>query len=87
MSLKPRSTPPEVSLDFGRYVSKPILILCLSHRTKTPYWRVGVYSSGWEAEDRRDDWICSSGFSLIDAAFWQELPDTSEIEITRLTHP
>ena len=79
MTLKPTSTPPEVVLDFGRYVSKPILILCLSHRTQTPYWRVGIYSSGWEDEDRFDDWICSSGFSLSDAAFWQELPDVSEI--------
>ncbi len=79
MTLKPTSTPPEVFLDFGRYVSKPILILCLSHRTKTPYWRVGIYSSGWEDEDHFDDWICSSGFSLADAAFWQELPDVPEI--------
>ncbi len=52
MTLKPTSTPPEVFLDFGRYVSKPILILCLSARTKTPYWKVGIYSSGWEDEDR-----------------------------------
>lgn len=85
MSLKPISTPPEVSLDFGRYVSKPILILCLSHRTKTPYWRVGVYSSGWEDEDRFDDWRDSAGYSLIDAAFWQELPEVPEIEIEPLT--
>lgn len=79
MPLKPTSAPPEVFLEFGRYVSKPILILCLSARTKTPYWRVGIYSSGWEDEDRFDDWIYSSGFSLSDAAFWQELPDVSEI--------
>lgn len=79
MPLKPTSTPPEVFLEFGRYISKPILILCLSTRTKTHYWRVGIYSSGWEDEDRFDDWICSSGFSLPDAAFWQELPDVSEI--------
>ena len=78
MSLKPITTPPEVSLDFGRYVSKPILILCLSHGTKTPYWRVGIYSSGWEDEDRFDDWICSSGYNLVDAAFWQELPEVPE---------
>lgn len=79
MTLKPISNPPEVFLELGRYVSKHILILCLSHRTKTPCWRVGIYSSGWEDEDRFDDWICSSGFSLSDAAFWQELPDVSEI--------
>ncbi len=79
MTLKPTSTPPEVVLDFGRYVSKPILILCLSARTKTPYWKVGIYSSGWEDEDRVDDWIDNVGFSLTDAAFWQELPDVSEI--------
>ena len=79
MTLKPTSTPPEVFLDVGRYVSKPILILCLSARTKTPYWKVGIYSSGWEDEDRVDDWIDNVGFSLTDAAFWQELPDVSEI--------
>ena len=85
MSLKPISTPPEVSLDFGRYVSKPILILCLPHRTKTPYWRVGVYSSGWEDEDRFDEWIDSAGFSLIDAVGWQELPEVPEVDVVRLT--
>lgn len=85
MSLKPISTPPEASLDFGRYVSKPILILCLSHRTKTPYWRVGVYSSGWGDEDRFDDWIDNAGYSLIDAVGWQELPEVPEVEIARLT--
>lgn len=79
MTLKPTSTPPEVFLDFGRYVSKPILILCLSARTKTSYWKVGIYSSGLEDEDRVDDWIDNVGFSLTDAAFWQELPDVSEI--------